>query len=143
MCILLLYTVSIEEYTRVKLASPKGSKKSLGYLVGFVLGAIVYGMPAKWPVASVTFLNCLLNSLWGSACILLCGVFGLIACNVEHPVQVGVLPLLPGALLKSCAAVFIFLQIRWHPRRVDAHTSVESPMASVGPLMEDSHCTST
>ena len=61
MCILLLYTVSLEELIQVKLASPKGSKKSLGYVVGFVFGAaLLWGLLRSKLVLFhiVSFLHC-------------------------------------------------------------------------------------
>lgn len=105
-----LYAV-LTIFTDINLGSPKGSKVTCGYILGFIPAAFAYGQPASWPAASITIPNLLMNAMVGSALTYIGGVLGLIFYGVPSPVKNGVLPFLPGDFLKSLTVASIFSRI--------------------------------
>jgi biotin transport system substrate-specific component len=89
------------------LAGPTG-----GYLVGFILGAALVG----WLVShSKSVVTVWLSLLAGSAVILLCGWLQLslfLAGSASAAFKAGVLPFIPGDLLKVTAATGIVMALR-------------------------------
>jgi biotin transport system substrate-specific component len=85
-----------------------------GYLIGFVIGAIVIGkLVGARPRPG--FLWLFFSMTVGLAVVYLCGVLQLIQVAKLTPAKaltVGVLPFLPGDFLKICAASAITIRIR-------------------------------
>lgn len=101
------------ETLQMKLGSPKGTKATRGYILGFIPAAFQYGLPALWPSDKVNVANVMLNSAKASSIIYLFGMAGLMYYTQKGPLfafQKGVIPFLPGDALKSFLAFLILKQ---------------------------------
>jgi len=89
----------------------KFSGPSLGYFIGFIVAAIVCGLLARKQEERFKFY--LLQMLIGSLLILLCGWLGLFRyLDANTAFAKGVLPFLPGALIKITIGAILLSVIR-------------------------------
>jgi len=90
------------------LAGPTG-----GYLAGFVLATFFVGSLLKY--ANNRFLSCFTLFCLADALILACGLFWLrilLGYPLKKLMLIGVVPFIPGDLLKACLVTLIYLKTR-------------------------------
>jgi len=103
------------------MAGPSFVGPTGGYVLGFVLAAVVMGLAMRHVERGATALWLVAGAAGGSLVILLCGSLWLSAYTGQDWVkalQLGALPFLLGDALKTAAAVVVVRQLRPRLRRV-------------------------
>jgi len=115
---LLAGSVGLPVFAQMKSGIPTGP--TAGYLIGMALASLVVGFLANRGVTR-KFKWAFLSWIPGSICIFGCGVFGLWRFFPgKNPFLTGMLPFLPGDLIKNSLSSFLAV---WISQRMDRQES--------------------